>query len=71
MVMSAVCILMDVVPLKKMNPETQKKETDYWPPAQKMMNSGHFLVDLLQYDKDGIDEKKIKALKPFLENPKF
>jgi dynein heavy chain len=54
-----------------MNPETQKKETDYWPSAQKMMNSGHFLQDLLQYDKEGIDEKKIKALKPFLEMPKF
>ena len=71
MVMSAVCVLLDVAPLRKMNPETQKKETDYWPSAQKMMNSGHFLNDLLQYDKDSIDEKKIKALKPFLENPKF
>lgn len=71
MVMSAVCILLDVQPNRKMNPETQKKETDYWPPAQKMMNSGHFLNDLLQYDKESIDEKKIKALKPFLENPKF
>ena len=43
MVMSAVLILLRIEPLKKMNPETQKKESFYWPPTQKCMNSGHFL----------------------------
>lgn len=33
MVMSAVCILLRTEPLKKMNPETQKKETDFWKPT--------------------------------------
>lgn len=43
MVMSAVCILMRVDPIKKMNPETQKKETDYWKPTQGLMNTTGFL----------------------------
>jgi len=35
------------------------------------MNSGHFLNDLLGYDKEGIDEGIIKKLKPFVEQPNF
>ena len=38
MVLSAVCVLMGLKPDAKMNPETQKKEYDYWPVAIKMMN---------------------------------
>jgi dynein heavy chain len=33
MVMTTVCILLKIAPLSKMNPETQKKEFDYWKPA--------------------------------------
>ena len=71
MVMSAVLILLRIEPLKKMNPETQKKESFYWPPTQKCMNSGHFLQDLLEYNKDAIDITIINKLKPFTEQPKF
>jgi dynein heavy chain len=71
MVMSAVCLLMHVEPIKKMNPETQKRETDFWPPAQKMMASSDFLKSMVGYDKEAIDEKLIKALKPFVEQPNF
>ena len=35
------------------------------------MNSGHFLKDLLEYDKEGINEDIIKKLKPFVEQPEF
>jgi dynein heavy chain len=35
MVLSGVMILLEVPPEKKMDPATQKRETDYWGPAQK------------------------------------
>lgn len=71
MVMSAVCILMRVDPIKKMNPETQKKETDYWKPTQGLMNTSGFLGMMLNYDKEAIDLPLINKLKPFVEMPKF
>lgn len=33
MVMSAVCILLHTEPIRKLNPETQKREADYWKPT--------------------------------------
>lgn len=71
MVMSAVCVLMHVDPIKKMNPETQKKEVQYWKPVQGLMNGPNFLKDLLGYDKEAIDLKTINQLKPFVEQPNF
>lgn len=32
-VLSGVCVLMDVDPVKKLDPATQKRVTDYWKPA--------------------------------------
>ena len=49
MVMTTVCILMRVTAVGKMNPETQKKEFDFWPPTQKMMAGGGFRNDLMNY----------------------
>jgi hypothetical protein len=38
----------------KMNPETQKKEKDWWTPSVKMMMQSDFLNSLVNYDKEGI-----------------
>jgi len=37
-----------------MNPETQKKEKDYWKPSIQMMMDPGFLKSLINYDKEGI-----------------
>jgi hypothetical protein len=71
MVMSAVCVLLDVEPLKEMNPQTQKKEINYWKPTQKLMNGATFLQDLLGYDSESVSEKHIKGLQQFTEKEQF
>jgi len=64
---------MKIAPASKMNPETQKKEYDYWKPAQKMMNGSNFRNELLNYPKEDITEDLIKKLSTaaFLEHPNF
>jgi dynein heavy chain len=71
MVMTTVCILMKVAPASKMNPETQKKEFDYWKPAQKMMNQADFRSKLLEYPKEEITEDLIKKLDGYLKEPNY
>jgi dynein heavy chain, axonemal len=71
MVLSAVCVLLGLKPEAKMNPETQKKELDFWPVAIKMMNGSTFLKDLQEYDKDNIEDDRIKKLQEYVKNPKF
>jgi len=66
MVMSAVCILLEIDPIKKMDPATQKKVTDYWKPTQTAMSTKpDFLVRLLEYETEKVEERHIKALAPF------
>lgn len=36
-----------------------------------MMNKDGFLKDLQEYDKENIEEDRIKKLQEFLKNPKF
>ena len=62
MVLSAVCILMGKAPEGKMDPTTQKKVYDFWPVAVKMLNGEDFLKDLQGYNKDSIEEDRIKKL---------
>ena len=71
MVLSAVCVLMGVAPEGKMDPNTQKKIYDYWPSAVRMMNKDTFLKDLVEYDKENIEEARIKKLQEFVKDPKF
>jgi dynein heavy chain, axonemal len=71
MVMTTVCILLKITPASKMNPETQKKEYDYWKPAQKMMNQPDFRTKLLEYPKEEITEDLIKKLDTYLTNPNY
>ena len=62
MVLSAVCVLMGQKPEGKMDPNTQKKIYDYWPSAVRMMNQDGFLKELVGYDKENIEEDRIKKL---------
>lgn len=71
MVMSAVCILLEQEPTKKMDPATQKRVVDYWGPVQKLMNGSGFLDSLLNYPSESVGEKHIKGLAPFTEMPNF
>lgn len=71
MVMSAVCVLLGVEPVKKMDPQTQKRVTDYWGPTQKLMNGAGFLDSLLNYPSEDVGEKHIKMLKEFTEDETF
>jgi len=71
MVMSAVCVLLGVEPVKKMDPQTQKRVTDYWGPTQKLMNGAGFLDSLLNYPSEDVNEKHIKMLKEFTEEETF
>ena len=71
MVMSAVCILLNVEPQKKMNQETLKNDLDYWKPTQKLMNTAGFFEKLTCFDSKSITKLQIKKLKPFVEMPTF
>ena len=62
MVLSAVCVLMGLKPEGKMDPNTQKKVYDFWPVAVKMMNQDDFLKSLQGYDRENIEEDRIKKL---------
>ena len=44
---------------------------DFWPVAIKMMNQDDFLKNLQTYDKENIEEDRIKKLQEFVKNPKF
>ena len=54
LVTSVVCMLFEVPPLMTMNPETQKKEKDYWKPSTSLMMKPTFLKDLIDFDKEGL-----------------
>jgi len=71
MVMTGVCILLNVPPVSKMDPLTQKKVQDWWEPTKTLMNSAGFLSDLMNYNKEALTEKHVKALAPLLADPKF
>ena len=53
-VTSVVCMFFNIKPDVKMNPETQKKEKDYWQPSIKMMMDPQFLKNLINYEKEEI-----------------
>lgn len=66
-----VCMLQDVPPAYVVNPETQRKEKDYWKPSVQMMMKPDFLATLVDYDKDNrLTQKLIDTIQPYttLEN---
>jgi len=56
-VMEAVCLMFD-----------QKPD---WESSKKLLGDSQLLDKLKNYDKDNIDEKTLKKIKPYLENPEF
>ncbi|TYZ61102.1 hypothetical protein PybrP1_000394 [[Pythium] brassicae (nom. inval.)] len=73
LVMEAVCIMMNVAPLKVKDPGGgTKKVDDYWVPAQKqLLSDTRFLQNLLEYDKDNIPPDAMEKVAPYAANPDF
>jgi dynein heavy chain len=70
-VMEAVCILREVVPPKKMDPNTSQMVSDYWAASLKVLTDSNFLQGLLDFDKEHIPDKVIKQLQKFITMPNF
>ena len=70
-VMEAVCILFDIAPDRKLDPNTQKVTYEYWGQTQKMLANERFLKNLIEYDKNSIPEKMIKGVGKYTADPKF
>lgn len=62
LVLSVVCMIFDKPPEKVMNPDTQKKENNYWITSVKMMNDPEFLSNILHFDKESLTQKIIDQL---------
>lgn len=73
MVCKAVCIMLDVQPVRIPDPENPTKRImDFWQPSQRMLADPGFMNSLITYDKDNINPKFIVAIKKeFIENPDF
>lgn len=56
-VMEAVCLMFDMKP--------------DWDNSKKLLGDSQFIEKLKSYDKDNIDEKQLKKIKPYLDNPDF
>ena len=67
--MEGMCYLFGVKPVRVMNQTTFKKETDYWPPAKKLLGDVEFLKKCVQYEKDNISPQVVAKLKKILNNP--
>jgi dynein heavy chain len=71
LVTSVVCMLQGIAGEKKMNKDTQKKETDYWGVSVKMMMQPGFLDSLVKYDKESMDQKLIDSIQPYITLDNF
>ena len=70
-VTAVVCMFFGIKPDVKMNPETQKKEKDYWGPSVKMMMDPNFLKNLVGYDKEGIQQDLVDTINPIITQDNF
>merc|ERR1719271_969480 len=71
MTMSALCVLLDVKPVK-VTTEDGKKVDDYWEPAKKdVLGDTKILSKLKNFDKDGISEQTLRRLGPFIKKKAF
>lgn len=71
MVLSAVCILFGLAPKREINPETQKRENNFWPTTMTMISDGAFLSKLLNYDYENIPTEIIEKLVPVITQERF
>lgn len=59
-VMEAVCVMLDLKPERKPDPNgSGKMLEDFWAPSQKLLGDMKFLQNLLVYDKENIPTKII------------
>jgi len=61
MVMAAVCVMMNIPPIKSEDPRTGEKIFDYWTPSKRLLGDIKFLDYLRQYDKDNIPDHVIQV----------
>jgi dynein heavy chain len=54
LVTQVVCMLFGKKPEIKMNPETQRREANWWVPSLQIMNDTKFLNNLINYDKEAM-----------------
>lgn len=68
LVTSVVCMFRDIPPEMKQNPDTGKKEKNYWGPSLKMMQetSPPFLSTLINYDKEGITQELVDKIQEYI-----
>lgn len=68
------CLMFDVKPIKKNDPnQPGKKIDDYWEAGQKelLKDAKQFLQSLIVFDKDNIPDRIIKSIAPFMDDPAF
>lgn len=71
LVTKVVCMLFGVAPIREMNPETQKREENYWKPSVTMMMDPKFLTKLIEYEKDDLTQAQIDKIQPFITLDNF
>eukprot|EP01028_Stygiella_incarcerata_P009150 TRINITY_DN426_c0_g1_i1.p1 TRINITY_DN426_c0_g1~~TRINITY_DN426_c0_g1_i1.p1 ORF type:complete len:4140 (-),score=1088.60 TRINITY_DN426_c0_g1_i1:191-12610(-) len=70
LVMESICIMKGVAP--QMVGEAGRKKPDYWKPAVKLLGDPKGLLEsFFTFDKDNIDEKIIKKIAKYVEDPNF
>ena len=71
-VMQPVCILFDIIPEKKMDPNTGKKEVLWWPATQKLMGKGNFLKEIQEFKREErLNEDKVAKLTVYTQSDIF
>lgn len=68
------CLMFDVKPIKKNDPnQPGKKFDDYWEAGQKglLTDAKVFMNSLFTFDKDNIPDRIIKSIAPFIDDPSF
>ena len=72
-VMEALCIMFGIKPARIQDPDNPgKKINDYWDNAKKqLLTRSQLLQDMINYDKDNIEEGIIKKIKPYMDDPRF
>lgn len=71
--MECICLMMHVSPIKVKDPSGgTKKVDDYWIPAQKqLLSDTRFLTNLLEYDKDNIEDSVMTKVQPYVAQVDF
>ncbi len=73
LVLEAVCLMMDVKPIKVKDPNGgMKKVDDFWVAAQKhLIADPRFLQNLISYDRDNMASEMVDRVRVYTNNPDF